>query len=167
MDKVVKGRMRIPHATRFAGTWIVAPPGRGKTNLLHHMIAYDRKKKNATTLLMDSKGDLINSYRGYDDVVLIEPSTVQINPFQLGSSTRTLDFLEYIFSALLETKLTPKQTTLFRCVLALMLQIPNATIETFRKVLVHGWKDYEPYVMQLARRRQPRLLFCGGPEVGI
>jgi len=137
----------IPPATRFAGTWIVAPPGRGKTNLLHNLVTADRQR--GTVVLMDSKGDLINGYKGYGDVVIIEPSTVQINPFQLGSSTRTLDFLEYIFSALLETKLTPKQTTLFRCVLALMLKIPNATVETFRKVLVHGWKEYEPYVMQL------------------
>jgi hypothetical protein len=144
----VYGPFALDSRARFAETWIVAPPGRGKTNLLHNMIAEDRREK-ATIVLMDSKGDLINAYKGYDDVVLIEPSTVQINPFQLGSSTRTLDFLEYIFSALLETKLTSKQTTLFRCVLALMLQIPNATIETFRKVLVNGWKDYEPYVMQL------------------
>jgi hypothetical protein len=140
--------LTIPAASRFAGTWIVAPPGRGKTNLLHNLIAADLKKP-CTIVLMDSKGDLINSYKGYNDVVVIEPHAVEINPFQLGSSTRTLDFLEYIFSALLETKLTPKQTTLFRCCLALMLKIPNATIETFRRVLVHGWKPYEPYVMEL------------------
>jgi hypothetical protein len=145
---IIHAPFKIEGRARFAGTWVVAPPGRGKTNLLHNMISEDRKQ-NATIVLMDSKGDLIQFYKGYDDVVIIEPSTVQINPFQLGTSTRTLDFLEYIFSALLETKLTPKQTTLFRCVLALILRIPNATIETFRKVLVHGWKDHEPYVMTL------------------
>ncbi|KJC49087.1 hypothetical protein UP09_07585 [Bradyrhizobium sp. LTSP885] len=139
---------QLPEAQRFAGTWIVAPPGRGKTNLLHNLIK-EHRATSCTIVLMDSKGDLINFYKGYDNVVPINASTVQINPFQLGSSTRTLDFLEYIFSALLETKLTPKQTTLFRCCLALMLKIPNATIETFRKLLVHGWKDQEPYVMQL------------------
>ncbi|TYL86307.1 type IV secretory system conjugative DNA transfer family protein [Bradyrhizobium cytisi] len=138
----------IPDSSRFAGTWIVAPPGRGKTNLLHNLIKQDRAK-SCTIVLMDSKGDLINSYKGYGDALVIDPSNVEINPFQLGSSTRTLDFLEYIFSALLDTKLTPKQTTLFRCCLALMLKIPDATIETFRKLLVHGWKDQEPYVMQL------------------
>jgi hypothetical protein len=153
----IHGPFTITPQARFAGTWIVAPPGRGKTNLLHHMISEDRKE-HATIVLMDSKGDLINAYRGLPDVVLIEPNTVEINPFQLGSSTRTLDFLEYIFSALLETKMTPKQTTLFRCVLALMLQIPNATIETFRRVLVHGWREHEPYVMQLDEDN--RDFFC-------
>jgi hypothetical protein len=148
LPEPVTNSFNMPVAQRFAGTWIVAPPGRGKTNLLHTLIAEDRKQF-CTIVLMDSKGDLINAYRGLPDVVIIEASTVQINPFQLGSSTRTLDFLEYIFSALLETKLTPKQTTLFRCVLALMLRIPNATIETFRRVLVHGWKEYQDAVMEL------------------
>lgn len=138
----------FPDASRFAGTWICAPPGRGKTNLLHTMVFEDAKTP-CTIIMMDSKGDLINAYRAFPDVVVIDPHSVEINPFQLGSSTRTLDFLEYIFSALLETKLTPKQTTLFRCCLALMLKIPNATIDTFRRVLVHGWQDQSRYVMEL------------------
>jgi hypothetical protein len=45
--------LTIPEETRFAGTWIVAPSGRGKTNLLHHMIGHDRGK--GTVVLMESK----------------------------------------------------------------------------------------------------------------
>ena len=95
----------IPPATLFAGTWIVAPPGRGKTNLLHNLIAADLKH-HCTIVLMDSKGDLINSYKAYGDAIVIDPKTANINPLQLGSSTRSVEFLEYIFSALLETGMT-------------------------------------------------------------
>jgi len=80
--------------------------------------------------------------------VVIDPYTAQINPLQLGSSTRSIEFLEYIFSALLDTAMTPLQKTLFRSVLTLLLQVPNATLETFREVLTHGWKPYEQYVNQ-------------------
>ena len=138
----------IPEATRFAGTWIIAPSGRGKTTLLHHMIAEDRKS-GGTVVLMDSKSEFYNSYSGLPDVVIIDPATVQINPFQIASATLTTEFLEYIFSALLETEMTPFQSTLFSAVLALVIRIPNATIETFREILLSGWKPYEKYVQRL------------------
>jgi hypothetical protein len=132
----------IPDAQRFAGTWIVAPSGRGKTNLLHNLIATDRPK--GTVVLMDSKGDLINAYRNVAHV--IEPATANINPLQLGSGVRTVEFLEYIFSALLETQMTALQKTLFRSVLTLLLRVPNATLETFRQVLTNGWKPYADHL---------------------
>jgi len=136
----------IPAASRFAGTWIVAPPGRGKTNLLHNLIATDRP--HGTIVLMDSKGDLINAYRRLRDVVIIDPATANINPLQLGSSTRSVEFLEYIFSALLETGMTSLQKTLFRSVLTLLLKVPNATLETFRQVLTTGIEPYAQYLPQ-------------------
>jgi hypothetical protein len=136
----------IPPAIRFAGTWIVAPPGRGKTNLLHNLIAKDRHR--GTIVLMDSKGDLINGYRGLGEVIIIDPATANINPLQLGSSTRSVEFLEYIFSALLETGMTSLQKTLFRSVLTLLLKIPNATLETFRQVLTTGIEPYAQYLSQ-------------------
>jgi hypothetical protein len=114
---------------------------------LHNMVAEDRKQ-HATVILMDSKGDLINGYRGYDEVVVIEPATANINPLQLGSSTRSVDFLEYIFSALLETGMTALQKTLFRSVLTLLLKVPNATLETFRQVLTTGIEPYAQYLSQ-------------------
>lgn len=132
----------IPDDQRFAGTWIIAPPGRGKTNLLHNLIAEDRT--HGTVVLMDSKGDLINAYRGI--AAVIDPKTANINPLQLGSSVRSVEFLEYIFSALLETPMTSLQKTLFRSVLTLLLKVPNATLETFRQVLTTGIEPYSEYV---------------------
>ena len=48
----------LPSEQRFAGHWIVAPPGRGKTTLLHRMVL-DDIQTDAAIVLMDSKGDLI------------------------------------------------------------------------------------------------------------
>jgi len=154
----------IRPAARFSGTWIVAPPGRGKTNLLHNMISFDRKEQ-ATVVLMDSKGDLINSYKGYPDVVVIDPATANINPLQLGSSTRSVEFLEYIFSALLETSMTSLQKTLFRAILTVLLKVPNATLETFRQVLTGGWRPLglEPYIRQCDPSTQDFFL-VGNPK---
>lgn len=154
----------IPNQARFAGTWIIAPSGRGKTNLLHNLIAEDRK--SGTVVLMDSKGDLINAYRGHPDAVIIEPRTANINPLELGSSTRTIEFLEYIFSALLETTMTPLQKTLFRSVLTLLLKVPNATLETFRQVLTVGWKplNFEEYIRQCDPATQDFFLEGKKPE---
>ena len=49
----------LPLETRFSGHWIVAPPGRGKTTLLHSMFLEDVKRQ-ASIIVLDIKGDLIN-----------------------------------------------------------------------------------------------------------
>jgi hypothetical protein len=159
-----KEYFHFPTETRFSGTWIVAPPNRGKTNMLHNLIAQDRNR--GTIVLMDSKGELINAYRGLPDVVMIEPRTANINPLQLGSSTRSVEFLEYIFSALLETSMTSLQKTLFRSVLTVLLKVPNATLETFRQILTVGWKplNLEPYILQTDPATQDFFLAGKKPE---
>lgn len=146
----------IPENTRFSGHWIIAPPNRGKTNLLLHQFEEDAKR-NASILLMDSKGDLINPIRKLksiqDRLVILEPSLeypLAINPLDLGASTtHTVSFIEYVFSSLLEAEPTPLQSTLFRAVLLLMRVVPDATFADFRRVLVSGWKHYEQYIAKL------------------
>jgi hypothetical protein len=82
----------IPQETRFAGQWIIAPPGRGKTTLLHHMFLEDLPR-DASIIVMDSKGDLINPIKDLkavqDRLVLIEPDAdfpLALNPLDIPSS---------------------------------------------------------------------------------
>lgn len=139
--------LALSEAHRYTGTWIISPPGQGKTNLLHNLVEKDLATDEKTIILMDSKGDLINPYRTYPGAVVITKDNISINPFKFGTSTRALEFLEYIFSALLDTTMTPLQKTLFREVLTLILHLPNATLETFRQILVHGLNDEQKAVV--------------------
>jgi len=149
----------LPDAQRFAGHWVIAPPGRGKTTLLHAMVA-DDLRKDASIILMDSKGDFIEPFRDLkeleDRLILIDPDPqhpISINPLDIPRTdlSQAIDLLEYLFASLLEFKLTPTQTMLFRSVLRLLVtEIPNPTLEIFRDLLANGCKKYERYVDKLA-----------------
>ena len=144
----------IPQETRFSGHWIVAPPGRGKTTLLHHMFLEDLHR-DASIILMDSKGDLINPIRELkeiqDRLVIVEPDPdfpLALNPLDIPSShiTRTIGLIEYFFSSLLEAKLTAPQKTLFRHLLPAIVQcIPNPTLAIFRDIMEHGLEPYKQH----------------------
>jgi hypothetical protein len=140
----------------FEGTWIVAPPGRGKTNLLRHLILHHLP--NASVIIMDAKGDLLQSFSEYapikDRLVFLSPDEefpLAINPLQIGG--HSTEFLEYIFQ-LLNTEMTTNQSTLLSLVLTLCAEIPDANLETFRDILQNGWKKYDPYVRKLKKRDQ-------------
>lgn len=151
----------IPQNTRFSGQWVLAPPNRGKTNLLLSQIERDIHER-ASILVMDSKGDLINPLRSLasikDRLVVLEPSLeypLAINPLDLGASTtHTVSFIEYVFASLLEAEPTPLQSTLFRAILLLLRQVPNATFADFRTVLTKGWKDYEQHIAKMEEEDQ-------------
>ena len=104
----------IPDDNRFEGTWIVAPPRRGKTNLLLNLVAEDLKR--GTVICLDSKGELLDPLRHVSHQ-LIDPRTATINPLKIGTHTHSVEFIEYIFGALLNTEMTSKQKTLFSSVL--------------------------------------------------
>src|SRR5207244_4506195 len=123
----------IPAARRFEGTWIVAPPGKGKTNLLWQLIDQDLDGSK-TVILMDSKGDLINPFRNHPDALIIDYNNAAMNPLQLGGLS-AMQFLQYLFSSLLEVQMTGLQKTLFSAILEVLLKTPNATIEHFRDIL--------------------------------
>src|SRR4051794_23097363 len=78
--------------TRFAGHWIIAPPGRGKTTLLHAMFLNDLEE-DAAIVVIDSKGDLIDPIKNLaavkDRLLLIEPSpdfAFALNPFDTSKT---------------------------------------------------------------------------------
>jgi len=143
----------IPAELWFSSTWVCAPQGKGKTNLLHNIIK-DRRQ-HGTIILMDAKGELINPY--LHEALVIEPSLTNpppINPLDIGSSIHAVELLEYLFSALLSAPMTPKQSTLFSGVLTLLVTVPNATVETLRQVFQTGWKSFERYVQALPKRER-------------
>lgn len=149
---------RLPDETRFAGHWVIAPPGRGKTTLLHSMVMEDLEK-DASVILMDSKGDLIEPFRDLkqiaDRLIIIDPdpkNPIAFNPLDIpdADTTHAIDFLEYLFGSLLEFKMTASQVTLFRSVFrALVTAIPNPNLEILRDILANGYKKYIDYIRKL------------------
>ena len=141
----------FPDEQRFSGHWIVAPPGRGKTTLLHSLFLNDLNRP-AAIIVMDSKGDLINPLRNLkavaDRLVVIEPDEdhpLALNPLDIPQANvaHTISLLEYVFTALLEAAPTALQSTLFRYLLPAIIQtIPNPTLMTFRDIVENGFAGY-------------------------
>lgn len=137
----------LPEETRFAGHWIIAPPGRGKTTLLHALIV-DDLTKDAAIVLMDSKGDLIEPVKNLasikDRLLLIEPNpdlAFALNPLDVGNANpmHAVTLIEYIMAGLLDAKFTALQSTLFRNVIPAIIEaLPNPTLDTFKQVMVKG-----------------------------
>jgi hypothetical protein len=148
----------IPQETRFSGHWIIAPPGRGKTTLLHSMFLEDLQR-DASIIVMDSKGDLINPLKELkavqDRLVLVEPDAefpLALNPLDIPHTDvgHTIALIEYVFSSLLEAKFTPLQMTLFRNVLPAVVEgIPNPTLAHFRDVIENGIGKYSDQIGRL------------------
>lgn len=153
----------LPPEQRFSGHWIIAPPGRGKTTLLHSMFL-DDIFHNASIVVLDSKGDLIDPIRKLaaikDRLVLVEPDPdhpLALNPLDIPKTTIThaVSLLEYVFSSLLEAKMTALQQTLFRSVLPALVQvIPDPTLETFRDIIANGAGKYAAHLRQLPPAQQ-------------
>ena len=137
----------IPREQRFSGQWIIAPPGRGKTTLLHTMFLSD-VDDDAAIIVIDSKGDLLEPIKKLDWIkdrlLLIEPSAdhaFALNPLDVRQSSvmHAVNMIEYIMAGLLDAKFTALQSTLFRNVVPAIIEAyERPTLETFKTVMVHG-----------------------------
>jgi len=120
------------------------------------------KKGNRSIVVIDSQGDLINKLRNlevfaeggdlHDRICIIDPEDIEypvsLNLFDVGQdrlkgyeplqreqlTNSILELYDFVLGSLLEAEMTQKQQVLFNFVTKLMLEIPDATIHTFRDI---------------------------------
>ena len=151
---------------RFSGHWIIAPPGRGKTTLLHAMV-HDDLAKDAALIFIDSKGDLIDPIKNLqsikDRLLLIEPTpdaVFALNPLDVShaSIVQVVNLIEYILAGLLDAKFTALQSTLFRNVVpAIVEAFPNPTLDISKEVMGKGLPSLDklnPHARQFFENRE-------------
>lgn len=173
---LAKVQWKLPEQMRFEHQWIVAPQGAGKTQLIQYQLTRDIEevvKGNASVVVMDSQGDLINLISGLkaipmEKLCIIEPDPsypIALNLFDLGKSrvetydervremldNNALDLLTQVFDTLLGTETTPKQTTLFRHSIRLCRAVPDATIHTLTEILNTDTIPYPEHVARLPK----------------
>lgn len=167
--------LSLPPTQRFEHHWIVAGTGHGKTQTLQHLIAEDLKT-DASLVIIDSQGDLIRNVSHLaaveDRLVLVDPTDigwpVQLNLFSLGENldggdmlererleNTAVEVLEFVIGALLGSEMTGKQSSLFRYAIRALLQIPDATIHTFRELMEPGGHEkYREHINKLSGTAQ-------------
>ena len=171
----------IPDETRFEHHFIVAGSGHGKTQTLQSLILHDLNnvsQGDASIVVLDSQGDLINNIRNLEvfaegsplanRLVVIDPTDVEypvslnlfdVNMERINSYSQLdrermvngiLELYDFVLGSLLGAEMTQKQSVLFRYITRLLLYIPNATIHTFRELLEDGGSlKYQDSIDQL------------------
>jgi hypothetical protein len=148
--------LTLPDETRFAGSWVIAPQGMGKTTLLHDLIIEDIPK-DASIILMDSKGDLIQPFLNmkaldHRRVVIGPDNPIGMNPLDIPITdiNKAVDNLEYLFSSLLDFKLTAAQSMLLKAVLRSLITVfPKPNLGTFQDIMSDGPGKYAEYIKRL------------------
>lgn len=145
--------------------------------LIHEDLSKTREDGRAIVVI-DSQGDLIRTVSHLacfdpsaerslaDRLVLVDPTDIQfpvcLNMFDWNRDrlaafspldrerflNGTIELYEYLFGALLGAELTQKQGVIFKYLARLMLEIPGATIQTFRELMEDG-EPFRPYMRQL------------------
>jgi hypothetical protein len=150
----------------FEGVHICAEQGKGKTTLLKYLFM-QHIHENASIIILDAKGDLLNPIRRLkwfakgealeDRITVLDPDItdpVGLNPFQLADTanlsaterdtfrTFTIELLEYVFGGMMEDyKFTPTQSICFVKAIDACLASDKPTFKTFRDIL-NGKADY-------------------------
>lgn len=167
----------LPEPERFEHTWILGPQGTGKSQLIQYLLMEDFKKvavNEASVLVMDSQGTnemlgRIEHLKLFDDELkgkLITISTASaLNIFDMGRTrlslsardremfhNNALDLITYVFSATLGDggNFTPKQATLFRYCIQLLLNTPESNVaDLLRLMLPKGLDHYRQWIPTL------------------
>lgn len=174
---------RIPEKSRFEHMHILAGTGHGKTQTIQHLLTADIDRVmrgEASIVVMDSQGDLIRTISNLkvfadhpERLCLVDPHDIEhpvaLNLFDMGMQrlerysaldkerlrNSAKELLNFVLSSLLGSDMTSKQATLFDFTLALMLEIPGATIHTFRDLMQEGaLAKYQQYVAKLDETAQ-------------
>jgi hypothetical protein len=174
---------RIPQKSRFEHMHILAGTGHGKTQTIQHLLTADIDRVmrgEASIVVMDSQGDLIRTISNLkvfadhpERLCLVDPHDIEhpvaLNLFDMGMQrletyspldkerlrNSAKELLNFVLSSLLGSDMTSKQSTLFDFTLALMLEIPGATIHTFRDLMQEGaLAKYQQYVAKLDETAQ-------------
>ncbi len=174
---------RIPEKSRFEHMHILAGTGHGKTQTIQHLLTADIDRVmrgEASVVVMDSQGDLIRTVSNLktfaehpEKLCLVDPHDIEhpvaLNLFDMGMQrldtysaldkerlrNSAKELLNFVLSSLLGSDMTSKQATLFDFTLALMLEIPGATIHTFRDLMQEGaLAKYQQYVSKLDETAQ-------------
>lgn len=132
----------------------------------------------ASVIVIDSQSDLINNIAGmavfgpggalHDRLCLIDPTDVEwpvaLNLFDVGQSrlggyslldrerllNGILELYDFVLGSLLDAGMTQKQNVIFRYLTRLLLQIPAATIHTFRELLEDdGYERHAEHIKKL------------------
>ena len=159
----------IPQKTRFEHSHVVGGTGHGKTQLLQTLLLADIDDPSEPSIVViDSQGDTVRKFSelarfaNSDRLIIVDPSDVHfplaLNVFDVGMERlNTLSLVEreqqlagiielydYIFGTI-GAELTQKQDVVFRYITRLMLDIPDANIQTLLQ-LMQDEKPFRPYI---------------------
>lgn len=173
--------VHLPRKTRYEHHWIVGGTGHGKTQCIQSLILHDLSQviqNNATVVVIDSQGDLINKVARLDlfapggslhgKLTLIEPKDIEwpvaLNLFDVNMARISaypalmreqtingiIELYDFVFGSLLEAEMTSKQSTLFRYITRLMISIPDANIQTLRQLMeTDGYVRFKDHIAKL------------------
>jgi hypothetical protein len=167
----------IPQERRFEHCHILGGTGHGKTQLLQTLMLADFDDPGRPAVVaIDSQGDMVRTLSllarfdpALDDrLVILDPADTswplrlnmfdinraRIDAMSLGAREQILagivELYDYIFGSLLGAELTQKQSVVFRYIARLMLEIPDATIQTLLQLMEEKqFSSFAPYIAKL------------------
>lgn len=132
-------KVDIGLVNRNEHTYILAGSGHGKTSLIRYLVTNDMEE-DCCAIVIDNQRQMIPALSQMDipleDIALISPH----NPLALNVlDVRNPELLEFVIAKLMDAPLTSKQQVIFQFGAQLLATLPNATIDTFLR-LVDGAK---------------------------